>query len=261
MVGLSCHAPDRSFPMFRMRLMLPAVAAFLAMQAPAWSQTAADMVLFNGQVLTVDGSFSIQRTVAVKDGRILAVGGDDIAQKYTAPVRIDLKGRTLMPGFMDNHLHPAARSPRSVEVSDAKSIAEIQDRVRAKAKELGPGEWITGYGWAEANLKENRNLLRADLDAAAPKNPVALSRAGGHSIVGNSLALKAAGITRLTENPLRGVIDHDAQGEPNGIIRERIVLYLSQVPKDTQATLRPGLIESLKSLPRLGITSMMIASA
>src|SRR6185369_36164 len=208
--------------MFARRLM---VGALLLGAAVAAHAEPADLLLFNGQVLTVDKAFSIHKAVAVKDGRILAVGGDDLAKQYQAPVRIDLKGRTLLPGFMDNHLHPGMRSPRSVEVSDAKSIAEIQARVRAKAKELGPGEWVTGYGWAETNLVEKRNVVRADLDAAAPDNPVALSRAGGHSIVGNSLALKAAGITRLTENPLRGVIEHDANGEPNGIIRERIDLY------------------------------------
>jgi predicted amidohydrolase YtcJ len=246
--------------MFRIRALLPALAACVVAQSPAWSQSA-DMVLFNGQVLTVDETFTIHKAVAVKDGRILAVGGDDVAQKYQAPVRIDLKGRTLMPGFMDNHLHPGMRSPRSVEVSDAKSIAEIQARVRAKAKELGPGEWVTGYGWAETNLAEKRNVLRADLDAAAPNNPVALSRAGGHSTVGNSLALKAAGITRDTKNPLRGVIEHDAKGEPNGIIRERVDLYGKLVPPDTQQALRPSLVASLKSLPTLGITSLMVAAA
>src|SRR3569833_2310992 len=221
----------------------------------------ADLILHNGKVVTVDKDFSIKSAIAVKDGKILAVGGDEITKNYEAPKKVDLKGRALLPGFMDNHLHPMSLSHRSIEPSKAKSIVEIQAQLRAKAKERGPNEWITGYGWDEALLTEKRNLTRKDLDAVTPNNPVALTRAGGHSIVGNSLALKAAGITRLTENPLRGVIDHDAQGEPNGIIRERIDLYLSQVPKDSQAALRPGLIESLKSLPPLGITSMMIASA
>jgi predicted amidohydrolase YtcJ len=246
--------------MFRFRVLLAALAAGMAGHAPAWAQ-AADLVLYNGQVLTVDRDFSIRKAVAVKDGRILAVGGDEIARQFQAPVRIDLKGRTLMPGFMDNHLHPMMRSPRAVEVSDAKSIAEIQARVRAKAAQLGPGEWITGYGWAETNLAERRNVVRADLDAAAPGNPVALSRAGGHSIVGNSLALKAAGITRGTPDPLRGVIEKDEKGEPNGIIRERIDLYGALVPPDTQQTLRPSLIAALKALPPLGLTSIMIAAA
>jgi predicted amidohydrolase YtcJ len=180
---------------------------------------AADMVLFNAQVLTVDENFSIQSTVVVKDGLILAVGGEDLADRYDAPVKLDLGGRTVMPGFMDNHLHPRTSSPRSLDLMAAKSIGEIQALVRAKAAELGPGEWITGYGWAETDLAEQRTVVRADLDTAAPNNPVALSRAGGHSIAGNSLALQAAGITRATPDPLRGIIERDAAGEPNGIIR------------------------------------------
>jgi hypothetical protein len=221
----------------------------------------ADAVLFNAHVITGDKDFSIQRTVAIKDGRILAVGGDELADKYDAPVKLDLGGRTVMPGFMDNHLHPRTRSPRSVELMTAKSIGEIQSLVRAKAAELGPGEWITGYGWAEDNLEERRNVLRSDLDAAAPQNPVALSRAGGHSIVGNTLALEAAGITRESPNPLRGIIEKDAAGEPNGIIRERTDLLVKLVPADSAEALRPGYVEHLKELTRLGLTSIVIAAA
>ncbi|MFM9449479.1 amidohydrolase family protein, partial [Streptomyces acidiscabies] len=84
---------------------------------------------------------------------------------------IDLKGRTLLPGFIDTHLHPIPVGPSDVTPATAHSIADIQAMVRAKAKELGPGQWITGYGWQEAALAEQRNLTRADLDAAAPDNP------------------------------------------------------------------------------------------
>lgn len=221
---------------------------------------AADLVLYNGKVLTVDKSFSIATAIAVKDGRIVAVGDDDIAKNYQAARSIDLQGRTLMPGFMDTHIHMYALSPRAVDIEKAGSIAEIQEMVRAKAKQLGRGQWITGYGWDEALLAEKRNLLRADLDAAAPNNPVALTRAGGHSIVGNSYALRVAKITRATPDPESGLIERDANGEPNGIIRERNDLYTRQVPKDTWADLRGGYISSLRKLLPLGITSIMEAS-
>ena len=102
------------------------------------------MVLFGGKVITVDEAFSIHRALAIKDGKIIAVGGDEVARRYEAPVRIDLKGRALMPGFMDNHLHPGSTSPRSIDLRKATSIAEIQRLVRAKAAQLGPGEWIIG---------------------------------------------------------------------------------------------------------------------
>jgi predicted amidohydrolase YtcJ len=221
----------------------------------------ADVVLYGGQVLTVDDAFTIQSAIAIQDGKILAVGGEEIGRKYDAPVRIDLKGRTLMPGFMDTHIHIRTQSHRDVDLVNVASIAEVQNLVREKAKVLGPGEWITGYGWDEALFAERRNLVRGDLDAAAPENPVVLTRAGGHSSVGNSRALEIAGITRATPDPESGLIEHDPKGEPNGIIRERSDLYRKHVPADTWESLRDSYVASLKKLLPLGITSVMDASA
>ena len=139
---------------------LVALAAF-TLQGCARKQPA-DLILTGGTVITVDDAFSIQSTVVVKDGKVLAVGDSALAAKYEAPVHVDLAGKVLMPGFNDNHIHPGSRSPRSVDAAAARSVADIQEMVRAKAKELGPGQWITGYGWAEVNLAEKRNLNRAD---------------------------------------------------------------------------------------------------
>jgi len=221
----------------------------------------ADLLLVNGKIVTVDPHFTIASALAVRDGRIIAVGGPELSKAYQAAQTIDLQGRTVLPGFIDTHLHPQALSPRSIDPSQAHSIAELQAMIRRKAKELGPNQWITGYGWAEANLREQRNIVRSDLDPASPNNPVALTRAGGHSIVGNSLALHLAGIDRNTPNPLRGVIEHDANGEPNGIIRERNDLYGKLVPPDSPDALRPGYVASLKGLLQLGITSIIVAAS
>jgi predicted amidohydrolase YtcJ len=235
----------------------------LAVSSPlGYAQAAqqADLILYNGKVLTVDKDFSIKSAIAVKDGKILAVGGDEISKNYTAPKTVDLKRRTLLPGFMDTHVHPMSASHRAIEVSKAKSIVEIQAQLRAKAKELGPGEWITGFGWDEALLAEKRNLTRKDLDVATPNNPVVLTRAGGHSSVGNSLALKAAGITRNTEDPKSGLIEHFPDGEPNGIIRERNDLYTKLVPRETWAEMKPGYVKMLEGFLSLGITSIESAT-
>ena len=221
----------------------------------------ADLVLFNGKVLTVDKAFTIHKAIAVKDGKVLAVGDDSITKQYSAATTIDLEGRTLLPGFNDNHFHPGSRSPRSIDVEDVESIARIQELLRKKARELGPGQWITGYGWDEAKMKDKRVPVKEDLDVATPNNPVVLTRAGGHSAVGNSLALKAAGITRTTEDPKSGVIEHDKNGEPNGIIRERRDLYLAHVPPDDEAALRPSVLIRLRKLTALGLTSINIAGA
>jgi predicted amidohydrolase YtcJ len=221
---------------------------------------AADLILHGGQVLTVDAKFAKATAVAVKDGRIAAVGGPELLDAWSAPAKIDLAGRTLMPGFNDAHVHIYSLSPRAIEPDKVKSIAELQDRLRAKAVELGKGEWITGYGWDEAQLSDKRNPTRADLDAATPDNPVVLTRAGSHSAVANSSALKLAKITRTTPDPEAGLIEKDASGEPNGIIRERFDIVSRLVPNDTYETLRPSFIQALKNLLPFGITSFQSAS-
>jgi hypothetical protein len=132
--------------------------------------------------------------------------------------------------------------------------------LRDKAAELGPGEWITGYGWDEALLAEKRNIVRTDLDAPAPKNPVALTRAGSHSIVGNTLALRIAKIDRNTPDPENGLIERGADGEPNGIVRERNDLYYRHIPPDRWEDLREGYVATLKNLFSFGITSIMEAT-
>ena len=241
-------------------LLLAAGVSLTALGGPALAAKPADLVLYDGHVLTVDKAFSVKKAVAVKDGKIIAVGGDEIAKEYDAPTKIDLHGKTLMPGFMDTHLHIRSAPRRQIDMAHARSIADIQAMVKAKAAELGPGEWIIGAGWSEYELAEKRRPLRADLDAAAPNNPVVLTRAGGHSSVGNSMALQLAKIDRSTPDPEGGLVEKDAGGEPNGIIRERSDLYRNLVPKDTFADLRQSYIDFLHKLEKLGITSFMSAS-
>lgn len=233
--------------------------ALAAMPASAIA-AGADLLLVHGKVLTVDKRFSIASTVAVKDGKIVAVGGDEVAKRYRGARIVDLKGRVLMPGFNDTHVHIQPMAHRQIDMTGVHSIIDLQARIKAKAAELGPGEWITGATWDEAQLAEKRVPLRQDLDAAAPDNPVALVRAGGHSTVGNSAALRIAGIDRTTPDPDSGLIEHDAAGEPNGVIRERIDLYSNHVPPETWAALRPTYIASMKRLLTLGITSFHSAS-
>ena len=219
-----------------------------------------DLVLHNAQVITVDEDFRIKSAVAIRDEHIVAVGGEEILQNYKADQTIDLGGRTLMPGFTDTHLHPQAVSPRDIAVQDARSVAEVQEMLRAKAAELGPGEWITGYGWQESNLAENRNLSRADLDVATPDNPVMLVRAGGHSSVSNSRALEIAKVDASTPQPPAGLIEHDDSGQPNGIIRERYQIVGQFIPDNEWEVMRPGYVDWLKRMLTLGITSFFNAS-
>jgi predicted amidohydrolase YtcJ len=247
----------RSWQLFRSAMLLTTA---LGIAATASAKESADLLMYGGKVLTVDQQFSIASAVAVKDGKIIAVGGNDLLEKYEASRSVDLKGRVLMPGFTDTHIHIRTSARRDVDLRGVTSIAQLQQLVREKARELGPGQWITGYGWDEAIFAEKRNPSRADLDAAAPDNPVALTRAGGHSIVGNSAAIKIAGITRDTKDPPSGLIEKDANGEPNGVIREANNMYLQHAPPLTWEDVRASYVESLKALLPLGITSVMDAS-
>lgn len=221
----------------------------------------ADLVLFNGKIVTADDAFSIREAIVIKDGRILAVGGNELRNRYAGARAIDLRGRMVIPGFHDTHIHLGGHSRRYIDLNDTTSLAQLKQQVADKAKELGPGEWITGSGWDEYHFTELRKPLRGDLDAAAPNNPVVLTRAGGHSSVGNSKALQLADVNKATPDPDRGLIEHDASGEPNGVIRERNDLYTRLVPKDKPADVRDSLLENVREQLKLGITSVIEAGS
>ena len=238
-----------------------AAVGYVATASILHAQTEADLILYNGKIVTVDDAFSIRAAIAIKDGRILAVGGNELRNRYSAAHLLDLGGRTVIPGFFDTHIHLAGHSRRYIDLVETTSLAQLQQQVRDKAIELGPGEWITGGGWDEYHFKEQRKPLRSDLDAAAPDNPVVLTRAGGHSSVGNSKALQSADINKATPDPARGIIERDASGQPNGVIRERSDLYTRLVPKDRPGDVRDSLLDNVRAQLKLGITSVIQAGA
>ena len=237
-------------------------AASLGSLKLLYAQSAsADLILYNGKIVTVDDAFSIREAIVVKDGRIVAVGGNELRNRYTAARTLDLEGRMVMPGFHDTHIHLGGHSRRYIDLNETTSLAQLKEQVSAKARELGPGEWITGGGWDEYHFTERRKPLRADLDAAAPNNPVVLTRAGGHSSVGNSKALELADINNSTPDPPRGLIEKDASGVPNGVIRERNDLYTRLVPRDKPADVRDSLLANVREQLKLGITSVIEAGS
>ncbi len=219
----------------------------------------ADLILYGGHVLTLDAQNSEARVVIVNEDRLVAVGGDELLSRYRSENMVDLNGKTLMPGFIDSHTHIRANPAYFIDLTKVRSVAEIRDLVAKKAAELGPGAWITGYGWSEDVLEEQRRPLIGDLDAAAPDNPVTLTRAGGHSAVCSSLALELAGVDATTPDPDRGVIERDDQGALNGIIRERQDIVGRLVPPADPDTLRASLSANLEAQFELGITSIVQA--
>jgi predicted amidohydrolase YtcJ len=235
------------------------VACLAALAAPLAAQEPADLLVRNGKIFTADPLLSIGRVMVIRDGKVLAVGGEQLADKYRARRTIDLRGRLVVPGFNDTHIHVNGRPRNYVDMQGVRSIAEFQERLRRKAEELGPGKWITGWGWSEDELAEKRRPLRADLDQALPRNPAVIARAGGHSAVANSLAIQAGKVTRDTPDPPSGMIEKDSTGEPNGIFRESWGMLARLIPPPTETELRESLVEELRSLFALGITSIIEA--
>ena len=247
------------------RRMLP-VAGLLALAggAPAQAPQAPppQLLLFHGRILTMNPGDSIAQALAVRDGKIIAVGTDrEILRLAGATtLRIDLNGRTATPGLIDSHAHIADGGVEElyhVHLGDASTVAEVVRRVRAGIARLKPGEWLQGDGWDEGKLAEKRYLAAADLDAVSTKNPVWLMHTTGHYGVANSVALQLAGITVRTPDPVAGTIDRDARGMPTGVLKEsakNAVLGLIPVPTPEQQ--RAGIMHSIELLHHEGTTAV-----
>ncbi|HET7294873.1 MAG TPA: amidohydrolase [Vicinamibacteria bacterium] len=185
----------------------------------------ADRVLVRGRIITVDEKDSVVEAVAIRDGRILAVGSaaEILALVGPGTETTDLHGLTATPGLLDAHCHFAGGAFDRLFVLDlsyprVRSVADVVALV--KAERSRPGEWIQGRGWDEGKLAERRYIRAADLDAVAPDRPVWLSHTMGHYGVANSVALERAGITAATPDPPGGTIDRDADGRPTGVLKE-----------------------------------------
>jgi predicted amidohydrolase YtcJ len=180
----------------------------------------ADLILHNGKVVTVDSAFSVAQAVAVKSGRIVAVGTDRtvLQQKGANTQVMDLNGKTVLPGLIDAHVHPleAGLSEFREKLPPLDSIAAVQSYIRDKAKTTPKGEWIVVPRTLPPRLKEMRFPTKHDLDVDT-EHPVAFD--GSYVWSANSLALKISGIARDTPNPPNGEIVKGPDGEPNGILR------------------------------------------
>src|SRR6516165_7852930 len=186
------------------------------------ADSAADLLIHHAKVVTVDSQFCTFEAIAVKDGRIVALGEDEAVFKRAGPRTrvIDADGRTVLPGLYDSHVHPlgAATSELGGALPVLSSLKEVFIYLRKKAATTPEGEWLVLRYAFPTRLDEARFPTRAELDQAAPKHPV-LYHAGPAGMV-NSMALKVSGITKETPNPPAGVVVKDpTTGEPTGMIR------------------------------------------
>jgi predicted amidohydrolase YtcJ len=195
----------------------------------------ADLILYNGKIVTVDPNFSIRQAVAIKNGRIAAVGANQAilkAERGPSTRVIDLGGRTVLPGLIDSHLHPleAGLSEFREPLPTLDSFAAIQDYICAQARKTPKGQWIIVPRTFPTRLKELRMPTREVLDVAT-EHPVLFD--ASYVVVVNTLALKLSGITRDTPNPPHGEIVKDPNGEPNGILRNAQSLLKGLKPAAT----------------------------
>lgn len=235
----------------------------------------ADLIITNGKVLTVNKNFDIAEAVAVKDGRIVAVGGNPGVKALAGPGTrvIDLAGATLLPGINDTHLHApffgATRPPLALDLTfpAVQSIGDIVEAVRRKAAEAKPGEWIRGFGWNQGSLKEcleDPSVLprRSDIDPVSPNHPVILTDFSGHTILVNRMALEVADLHKDSPNPVSGEMERDPRGELTGIFKElgAHALITSRVPILTREEKKIALLNAISILNSHGVTSFTDAA-
>lgn len=222
------------------------------------------ILYLNGDIYTMDAGRPRAEAMAIDEasGRILAVGSNDEVRRSGGQHSeiVDLRGRTVLPGFIDSHIHLLSAAYRShyIDAVHCVSEDEVADLVRERAARTPPGRWIQGGQW-DKNLWPGGNFpTKASLDVAAPDHPVVLWSKDGHLLWVNSLALQRASITAQTPDPPNGAILRDGSGEPTGILQEENATRLVyRVIEEPDPELTRTLVErALVELQKSGITSI-----
>ena len=236
----------------------------------------ADLVLRDAAIVTLDPLQPRAQAMAVRDGRVLALGSDDAIAHYIGPGTrvLDLHGAFVAPGFIEGHGHlmQTGESLMELNVGKAPNWDAIVAQVKAAVAKAKPGEWIVGQGWQQTKWNEvpRPNVdglpLPSSLNAVSPDNPVMLSHASGHAIYVNAAALRAAGITAKTPDPIGGSIVHSARGEPIGVLLDTAgdpvfaayEKYLASLPpKEREARSERALNLAVQNEVSKGITTFV----
>jgi predicted amidohydrolase YtcJ len=244
--------------------MFAACVALLAFTAGAAAQNA-DLILLNGKIVTVDDRFSIAQALAIRGHRIVAVGSNAVVEKLKGPATrvMDLAGRTVIPGLIDNHAH-WIRAAEHDELrfdgvtSRAQAVRLLVDRVQATPA----GQWIAVLGgWSEQQFTDDpRGFPRDELDRIAPNNPVVIQAIYDHSYL-NSAAQAAMKIDAATPNPPNGTIEKDAAGQPTGVVRGGggVAFVAARIPLFDQDAWLANTRKLVAYLNSLGVTAWLDA--
>ena len=243
-----------------------AVMAAILPSFPHALQDTADLIFRGGAVYTVDAARSWASAVVVIGNRIAYVGEDHGVEAFIGPGTrlVDLRGRMLLPGFQDSHIHPGSGgiSMDRVVVSGVFDRDEIFRIIEEYAAAHPDQEWIHGIGWEEGAFKPSGLPDRHMLDELVIDRPAFLRNSSGHDGWANSHALEIAGIVASSPDPPNGVIERDATGEPTGVLHERAMeLVTRHIPDPTQSQRLDGYRRAFGELARYGITAIIDASA
>jgi predicted amidohydrolase YtcJ len=231
-------------------------------QPASFQRTEPDLILYNGNFWTVDPRLPRAQAVAISGGRFVAVGpNDDVLHLASGRTRkVELGQKTVLPGFIDAHTHPAESGRlhlRQVDC-DLRSIAAIQAALRERAAKTPPEAWVLGFKYDDTKTSDGRRLTLQDLDTAVPDHPVLVTHRGGHEAFANSAALKLAKVDEKTPDPTGGQFEHDASGHLSGRINERAIEPFNKVipPTNTRDDYREGVKLIAKMMTKTGITSV-----
>lgn len=229
----------------------------------------ADLVILNGKVLTIDKENPLAQAVAIKDDKIIAVGSSSeislLIEKCCTKV-IDAKGRLVIPGFNDAHVHFGPLDPDYIELRYTTDPSVITQKVKEQVARSKPGEIIRGGHWEHEMFTDKKWPTKDLLDKVSPQNPVMLSRADGHSVLVNSYLLKVSGIDKNTPNPFGGEIQKDpVTGEPTGILKENAEGLIktgevkhSRTIEEETAREWNGYLLAFKEAREYGVTSVQV---
>lgn len=223
--------------------------------------THADLILVNGDIRTQNPKRPRAASLAVRQGRIMALSdsGDFLELAGPDTKIVPLEGRLVLPGFMDCHVHFRHWSQNldALPLAELTSFEGLIACLAESAEMKQPGEWISGSGWNEGEWSEPRMPTAADLDKAAPDNPVILWRCDMHMAVANSAALKIAGIDASTPDPPRGVIGRGPSGLPDGRLREAAMdIVVNCMPAVSDEKMAETFLAGQKRFHQLGLTGL-----
>ena len=217
-----------------------------------------DLILSNARTHTLDTNQRTARSIALHDNQILALGTDDAMRSLLPSAEvIDLHDRCVIPGLIDAHLHAEWTSLGLKNIdAEAPTLDELLHHVAERVRITRTGAWIRGHGWNQ-NVWGGVFPTKADLDRVAPEHPVYLTAKSAHAAWANSLALKTAGITSSTPNPVGGEIVRDAQGEPTGILFENAMELVSKlIPEPSAQQVADAMRDALPLFHRVGLTGV-----